>query len=78
MVKATEPFRIDSDLREDAPRAEPEASTVFDDVMIDIETMSLHKHKALILSIGMIEFDPSGKHEHGPGVADLRIGARVR
>lgn len=37
---------------------EPEASP-FDHVMIDIETMSLHKHKALILSIGMIEFDPS-------------------
>ncbi len=30
----------------------------FEDVMIDIETMSLHPHKALILSIGMIEFDP--------------------
>lgn len=26
--------------------------------MIDIETMSLHKHKALILSVGLIEFDP--------------------
>ena len=27
--------------------------------MIDIETMSLHPNNALILSIGMIEFDPS-------------------
>lgn len=31
----------------------------FDHVMVDIESMSLHKHKALILSIGMIEFDPT-------------------
>ena len=30
----------------------------FDHVMIDIETMSLHPNNALILSIGMIEFDP--------------------
>lgn len=53
-----------------------EPAPVFDDVMIDIETMSLHRHKALILSIGMIEFDPSGKHAQGPGIADLRIGSR--
>jgi 3' exoribonuclease, RNase T-like len=31
----------------------------FEHVMVDIETMSLHKHKALILSVGMLEFDPS-------------------
>lgn len=36
----------------------PSDETPFDDVMIDIETMSLHPHKALILSVGMIEFDP--------------------
>lgn len=28
------------------------------DVMIDIESMSLHPHNALILSVGMCEFDP--------------------
>lgn len=27
-------------------------------VMVDIETMSLHPHKALILSIGLVEFNP--------------------
>lgn len=43
--------------------------SAFDHVMIDIETMSLHKHKALILSIGMIEFDPTP-------IAGLRIGGR--
>jgi hypothetical protein len=48
----------------------------FDDVMIDIETMSLHPHNALILSVGMIEFDPSGKYNEGPGISDLKIGAR--
>ena len=32
----------------------------FDHVMIDIETMSLSKWNALILSIGMLEFDPTG------------------
>ena len=31
----------------------------FDHVMIDIETMSLHPNNALILSIGMVEFDPT-------------------
>jgi hypothetical protein len=31
----------------------------FEHVMIDIETMSLHPNNALILSIGMIEFDPT-------------------
>lgn len=31
----------------------------YEHVMIDIETMSLSKHNALILSIGMIEFDPT-------------------
>jgi hypothetical protein len=33
-------------------------SGTFDHVMIDIETMSLHPNNALILSIGMIEFNP--------------------
>ncbi len=32
---------------------------IFDQVMVDIETMSLHPHNALILSVGMVEFDPS-------------------
>jgi hypothetical protein len=31
----------------------------FNHVMIDLETMSLHKHKALILSVGLLEFDPT-------------------
>jgi hypothetical protein len=30
----------------------------YEHVMIDIETMSLHRHKALILSVGMVAFDP--------------------
>lgn len=30
----------------------------FEHVMVDIETMSLSKHNALILSIGAVEFDP--------------------
>ncbi len=47
----------------------------FDHVMIDIETMSLHPHNALILSIGMIEFDPTGNSGADP-IADLRIGER--
>jgi hypothetical protein len=42
--------------RSDLPH---EPAALFNDVMIDIETMSLHKHEALILSIGMVEFDPS-------------------
>jgi hypothetical protein len=45
-VRPDEPFEVTFEKR-------PE------DVMIDIETMSLHPHKALILSIGMIEFSPS-------------------
>lgn len=40
-----------------ADMIEPEK--VFDHVMIDIETMSLSKHNALLLSIGMVEFDPA-------------------
>lgn len=40
----------------------------FDDVMIDIETMSLHPSKALILSIGLLEFDPR------PTAAGLKLG----
>lgn len=47
------------------PTAAP-AAREFDDVMIDIETMSLHPHRALILSIGMVQFNPSDEH--------LRIG----
>lgn len=31
----------------------------FEHVMIDIETMSLSRHRALILSVGMVEFDPT-------------------
>lgn len=30
-----------------------------DHVMVDIESMSLSKHNALILSVGLIEFDPT-------------------
>lgn len=56
-----------------------EPAPVFDDVMIDIETMSLHPHNALILSIGMIEFDPSGTYRSvGDGaIADLKIGGKM-
>lgn len=32
---------------------------VFNHVMVDIETMSLHRHRALILSVGLVEFDPN-------------------
>jgi len=50
--------------------AEPKPETVFVyDVMIDIETMSLSKHNALILSIGMVEFDASQRD-------GLRFGKR--
>lgn len=31
-------------------------SITYSNIMVDIETMSLHKHNALILSIGMIQF----------------------
>lgn len=41
---------------------------VFEDVMLDIETMSLHPSNALILSIGLLEFDPTGEK--------LRLGSR--
>ncbi len=41
-----------------------------DHVMIDIETLSLHPHKAVILSLGMIEFDPDGP--------ELKVGCRSR
>jgi hypothetical protein len=47
----------------------------FDHVMIDIETMSLSPNNALILSIGMIEFDPTGAQEQA-GVGLLKVGAR--
>lgn len=46
---------------------------VCDHVMIDIETMSLHKHKALILSVGMIEFDPRDDKELHLGEQDILI-----
>ena len=42
-----------------APEFIPVDDLHFDHVMIDIETMSLHPNNALILSIGMIEFDPT-------------------
>jgi hypothetical protein len=35
-------------------------TTRFTDVMLDIETMALHPSNALILSIGLVEFDPTG------------------
>lgn len=57
----------------DAPGDEPGYSGYepkpYDHVMIDIETLSLHPHKALILSIGMIEFDPEP-------LEGMRIGNR--
>lgn len=43
----------------------------FDDVMIDIETMSLHPHNALILSIGLVEFNPRSEK------AGLQLGRRL-
>lgn len=46
----------------------PDEVKTFNRVMVDIETMSLNKHKALILSIGMVEFDPTGE--------ELELGAR--
>jgi hypothetical protein len=46
-----------SDLRPSEMEA-TSAERTFDDVMIDIETLSLHKHKALVLSVGLVEFDP--------------------
>lgn len=39
------------------------------DVMIDIETMALHPSNALILSIGLVEFDPTGD--------TLKLGERI-
>lgn len=42
--------------RANDPNAAPSIS--YDHVMIDIESMSLSKHNALILSVGMIEFAP--------------------
>lgn len=62
------PSAADQRRAEIAAMIEPEKG--FDHVMIDIETMSLHKHKALILSVGMIEFDPT------PTVSGLMIGNR--
>lgn len=48
-----------------------DASYVYEHVMVDIESMSLSKHNALILSLGMVEFDPT------PLSAPL-IGSRSR
>lgn len=42
----------------------------FNDVMIDIESMSLHPHNALILSIGAVEFDATSPD-------GLRLGSRL-
>lgn len=46
---------------------------VYDDVMIDIETMSLHPHRATILSIGMIEFDASRVQQLWIGRRELLV-----
>jgi hypothetical protein len=53
---ATPELRAEFDLRAGVGLPNP---FPFEHVMIDIETMSLHPHNALILSIGMIEFDPT-------------------
>jgi hypothetical protein len=53
----------------EAAMAQLSGEPSYEHVMIDIETMSLHKHNALILSVGMIEFDPTH-------VEELYIGAR--
>lgn len=45
----------------------------FDHVMIDIESMSLDKHNALVLSVGMIEFDPSNSEALLTGVRELLV-----
>lgn len=45
----------------------------FEDVMIDIETMSLHPHNALILSIGMLEFNPEPAEEVRLGSSMLLV-----
>lgn len=55
------------------PVAYDDTPVRFNNVMIDIETMSLHKHKALILSVGMIEFDPSPPKAPRFGVTALII-----
>lgn len=46
-----------------------EPTSEFDHAMIDIETMSLHPHRAMILSIGMVEFDPRPLNK-------MRVGSR--
>lgn len=50
------------------PNGAPSVS--YDHVMIDIESMSLSKHNALILSVGLIEFAPEP-------IDGLLIGARM-
>lgn len=45
----------------------------FDHVMIDIESMSLHRHKAVILSIGMLEFDPTDIEGMPLGAHDIIV-----
>ncbi len=42
----------------------------FDHVMIDIESMSLSRHNALVLSVGLVEFDPAP-------IEDPLFGARM-
>ncbi len=56
--------------REYDPLREQVPSPLLDHVMIDIETMPLHPHNALILSIGMIEFSPEP-------IDELLIGNRM-
>jgi hypothetical protein len=59
----------------DTPLTRPpgEYEPKFDHVMLDIETMSLHKHKALILSIGMLEFDPGDPDKLHLGAHDMVV-----
>jgi hypothetical protein len=57
------------DVGVDGPPGGVEEPTIFDDMMIDIETMSLHPHNALILSIGLTEFNPRGE--------ELKLGRRL-
>lgn len=52
---------------------QPVYEPIFNHVMIDIETMSLSPHNALILSIGMVEFDPDPAAAPGIGVHELII-----
>jgi len=53
---------------DDEPSWQPKK---FEHVMIDIESMSLSKHNALILSVGLIEFDPTDT------INGLQLGTRM-